>query len=85
MFLEAAAADVTLLDRRLMWHAALARLVAHVARGYLPVAEFGPRENGVMLEQLVACLADHADRLEGILLMGFDEIVAGARRFYRVG
>ena len=85
MFLEAAAADVTLLDRRLMWHAALARLVARVARGYLPVAEFGPREKDAVLEQFVACLAGHTAQLESVLLMSFSEIAAGARRFYRVG
>ena len=83
MFLEAVGAGTTLIERRLIFEAALARLVAtDVARGYIPVRRFTDADRVAMLEAFLAELAPRAGAIEPVLGAPFADIADGARRLF---
>ena len=83
MFLEAVGAGATLVERRLIFEAALARVVlAEVARGYIPVEDFTDADRAAMLEAFLADIRPRAGAIEQLLDAPFDEIADGARRLF---
>jgi glycosyltransferase involved in cell wall biosynthesis len=86
MFLEAALAESTIWDRRLMWSAALARLTSpRVAGHYLPVKDFGPVERAAMLEGFLAAFGEHSAGAEKLLESAWATLSSDARVFLAAG
>jgi hypothetical protein len=83
MFLEAAKAEVSSMDRQLMWAAALARLVSRrTAAGYLPVTELRAEDVHAMLDGfLLRCDVRRAE-IESALDSSWATIVGWSRPFF---
>jgi GT2 family glycosyltransferase len=82
MFFEAAQADVTLFERRLMWCTALVRLVSQVARGYLPVDSFNDEQRLSMLGGFLDRCAARASNAETLLESPWEDICSWSHRFF---
>jgi hypothetical protein len=82
MFLEAARAEATTLERRLMWFAASTRLVSRLAAHYLPLAEFNAEERGQMLEGFLEGFGSPSQQVERVLELSWPEITASSCSFF---
>ena len=82
MFLEAAHANATLLERRLMWCTALARLVSDVARSYLPADGFEADRRLLMLTGFLKRCQAHVNEVEGSLEKPWSEVEALSHQFF---
>jgi glycosyltransferase involved in cell wall biosynthesis len=82
MFLEATQANATLLERRLMWCTALARLVSDVARSYLPADGFEGDRRLLMLTGFLKRCQAHANEVEGSLEKPWSEVEALSHEFF---
>jgi GT2 family glycosyltransferase len=82
MFLEAAQADATVMERRLMWSATLGRLVAKVAIGHLPVNSFDAEDQTAMLNGFLACIGERSSDIENLLEAPWASVASGSRQFF---
>ena len=83
MLLETVGAGATLVERRLIFEAALARVVlAEVARGYIPVEDFTDADRAAMLEAFLADIRPRAGEIGFFLGVPFDVLADDARRLF---
>ncbi len=82
MFLEAAKADATTLERRLMWFAAVGRLISRLAAHYLPLAEFDAAERHQMLEGFLGSFGARTVEAEVALDQAWASIAASSKSFF---
>ncbi len=65
-----------------MWSATLARLVAKVAAGYLPVNSFDAGDRTAMLDGFLACIGEHSTDIENLLEAPWASVASGSRQFF---
>jgi glycosyltransferase involved in cell wall biosynthesis len=82
MFLEAVRAEATTLERRLMWFAALTRLMSRLAAHYLPLAEFSAEDRGQMLEGFLEGFGSPSQQVEPVLELSWPEMTASSCSFF---
>jgi hypothetical protein len=82
MFLEAAQAEATTDERRLMWSAAVGRLVSRLAAHYLPLAEFDADERRQLLAGFLDCFGQRAAEAETALDLPWTAIEARSRTVF---
>lgn len=82
MFLEAAQANATVQERRLMWCTTLVRLVTGAARGYLPVDVFAHADRRAMLTGFFEKLGARVDTTEALLESRWSDVLLWSEQFF---